>query len=205
VAGSAPLAVALEQGSRWTFARALDWPGWCRRGKGDEAALEALASYRKRYAAAVGRRVPNSSFEVVARLPGSATTDFGAPGASGPIDDDPLTALEARRFQSIMRAAWDCFDRVADDAPDVLTKGPRGGGRDREAIVEHVREAERAYARQWQVTVPPRTPWPEQRDEVLEVLTRRPARTKWSLRYGVHRVVWHVLDHAWEMEDRTPQ
>lgn len=24
----------------------------------------------------------------------------------------------------------------------------------------------------------------------------------WPLRYAVRRIVWHVLDHAWEIEDR---
>ncbi len=33
--------VQLELGKRWVFASALDWPGWCRRGKGEEAALAA--------------------------------------------------------------------------------------------------------------------------------------------------------------------
>jgi hypothetical protein len=38
-----PEPVFLERGRTWTFASALDWPGWCRRAKGgDEAALEAL-------------------------------------------------------------------------------------------------------------------------------------------------------------------
>ena len=26
----------------------------------------------------------------------------------------------------------------------------------------------------------------------------------WSPRYAVRRAAWHVLDHAWEIEDRTP-
>jgi hypothetical protein len=27
---------------------------------------------------------------------------------------------------------------------------------------------------------------------------------RWTPRYFVRRSVWHVLDHAWELEDRTP-
>jgi hypothetical protein len=27
---------------------------------------------------------------------------------------------------------------------------------------------------------------------------------RWSPRYFVRRVAWHVLDHAWELEDRLP-
>jgi hypothetical protein len=32
-----------------------------------------------------------------------------------------------------------------------------------------------------------------------------PRRTKkpWSPRYGVRRAAWHVLDHAWEIQDRS--
>jgi hypothetical protein len=32
-----------------------------------------------------------------------------------------------------------------------------------------------------------------------------PRRTKnpWSPRYAVRRAIWHVLDHAWEIEDRS--
>ena len=45
--------VHLEQGRTWTFACAVDWPGWARHGKGDEAALEQLMAYAERYAAVV--------------------------------------------------------------------------------------------------------------------------------------------------------
>jgi hypothetical protein len=26
---------------------------------------------------------------------------------------------------------------------------------------------------------------------------------KWTARYAAHRIAWHALDHAWEIEDRT--
>ena len=26
---------------------------------------------------------------------------------------------------------------------------------------------------------------------------------RWTARYAAHRVAWHALDHAWEIEDRT--
>ena len=25
----------------------------------------------------------------------------------------------------------------------------------------------------------------------------------WPARYAAHRIAWHALDHAWEIEDRT--
>jgi hypothetical protein len=26
---------------------------------------------------------------------------------------------------------------------------------------------------------------------------------KWTTRYAAHRIAWHALDHAWEIEDRS--
>ena len=37
--------VYLKRRKNWVFASSLDWPGWCRRGKGDIAAIDALKSY----------------------------------------------------------------------------------------------------------------------------------------------------------------
>ena len=112
--------VYLELGRSWTFACALDWPGWCRRGKGEEAALEALAAYAGRYAAVVGPSFTPGALEVVGRLPGSATTDFGAPDGRGPWDDVPLVGDEA--------------DRQAERLRRVLARPrPRGGGSTRGA------------------------------------------------------------------------
>ena len=28
---------------------------------------------------------------------------------------------------------------------------------------------------------------------------------RWPLRYAVRRLAWHVLDHAWEIEDKQPE
>jgi hypothetical protein len=188
--------VYLETGTTWTFACALDWPGWCRRGKGDGAALEALLAYADRYAAVVGE-APDPRLTVLGSVKGNATTEFGAPGVVSEWER-PLKATDLPRLQ----ACWHAFDAVVAGAPAALQKGPRGGGRDRDQIVEHVREAERAYGRQVGVKVPPRTPWPEQREQLLEGL-RAGAETKWPPSYAVRRIAWHVLDHAWEIEDKS--
>ena len=42
--------VYLEVGTKRVFACAVDWPGWCRSGRGEENALEALATAASRYA-----------------------------------------------------------------------------------------------------------------------------------------------------------
>ena len=48
-----PIAVYLEIGPKRTFAGAVEWPGWCRIGRGEEEALEALLAYAPRYARVV--------------------------------------------------------------------------------------------------------------------------------------------------------
>lgn len=82
------------------FAGALEWPGWCRSGKSEEQALDALATYAARYAV-VAREAgvafldtQAATFHVVERLPGTVGTDFGAPGDVATRDRDPLTVAE---------------------------------------------------------------------------------------------------------------
>src|SRR5438105_15635961 len=98
-----PVDVSLEVGAKRVFASALEWPGWCRSAKDEDAALDNLRAYGDRYAPvarAAGQRWPRGVADglvVVERLPGSATTDFGAPGAIGAWDRRGLTAREAQR------------------------------------------------------------------------------------------------------------
>ena len=70
-------------------------------------------------------------------------------------------------------------------------------------MLKHVQEAERAYTAKVGSRVPPRTPWSDQRDMVLEGLRGAPDDSSWPVRYAIRRMAWHVLDHAWEMEDRS--
>ena len=199
--------VYLEQGRTWTFACALDWPGWARRGKGDEAALEELASYAERYAlvvADVAPEFPGGELHVVGTLRGTGTTDFGAPDARGPWDDEPQDERSRARLADLLVACWTAFDRVVAASPPELRKGPRGGGRDRDTIVDHVREAERSYGRTLGVRVPPRTPWAEQRAAFETAIRTGEPDGRWPVRYAVRRFGWHVLDHAWEIEDKRP-
>ena len=105
----------------------------------------------------------------------------------------------------LVEAPWTVFDRVVEEAPAELRKGPRGGGRDRDAIVAHVTEAEMGYARQLGIEGPGRID--DLRAAILEVLRRpsdgSPLREKgWRPRYAARRIAWHALDHAWEIEDR---
>jgi hypothetical protein len=142
--------VYLEQGRTWTFACAVDWPGWARRGKGDEAALEQLLAYADRYAAVVPGFVPGV-LRVVGTVRGTGTTDFGAPDARGPWDDGPA---DLERLADRLEDCWAAFDRVLAGASAELRKGPRGGGRDRDDIARHVQESERSYGRSLRVAGP---------------------------------------------------
>jgi hypothetical protein len=213
--------VALEVGKKRVFATALAWPGWCRAGRDEDGALEALLAYAPRYAAVLKGKprftAPRSAdaFEVVERIRGDATTDFGAPGTPPAADDEPVSARELGRLVSILRACWNGFDGAIESATGrPLRAGPRGGGRDVAKIRAHVLDAELAYLKKLGGSAP-RGAGPEgsreayihalgarARGELPEVGPRGGSR--WSARYAARRAAWHVLDHLWELEDRVP-
>ena len=207
--------VYLELGKQRVFACALDWPGWCRAGKSEALALEALAAAAPRYArvaADAGFAFGiNEGLDVVTRVPGSASTDFGVPGAVPDLDREPLAEPGAERLASLVAAAWRELDRVVAAAPAELRKGPRGGGRDRDKIIAHVISAEASYIRSLGLrasTAGQEVPDPTWRPDVLDVLRNvrdgAPRTEKgWPPRYAARRIAWHVLDHAWEIEDRS--
>jgi hypothetical protein len=130
--------VYLEEGKNSVFAVSLEWPGWCRRAKTTELAIEALDAYRDRYAQIVTTPFQPGPFEIVGTLPGNVTTNFGAPDVRGPWDEVPLNATELSRQIAVLQDCWNFFDVTVENAPSGLRKGPRGGGRDRDAIADHV-------------------------------------------------------------------
>jgi hypothetical protein len=196
--------VYVEASAQRAFASAADWPGWCRSGKTEDAALQALAEYAPRYApiaklAKLDFPKDATSFDVVERLKGNATTDFGAPGMPAKDESKPMTAKETERLASLVEACWEYLDRIRARAPESLRKGPRGGGRDREKMYAHVLESEMGYARQIGVRI--KEP---DRDALREAFRSPDKDAKWPLPYAMRRIAWHALDHAWEMEDRIP-
>jgi hypothetical protein len=216
-------AIYLEVGDKRVFAGAIDWPAWARSGRDDDAALEALFAYAPRYARALkgtglSFEVPQdpSALRVVERLPGTATTDFGAPDVPPSADAEPLRDGDLRRFATLFRACWRAFDRAAEAAARVeLTKGPRGGGRDLGKIVDHVLGSDESYLSMINAKAPRGGP-DGRADRVrravlgaLEVAVREGVPPgprggkRWTPRYFVRRSAWHALDHAWEIEDRT--
>lgn len=212
------IAVCLEVGSKRVFASALDWPGWARSGKDEQQALDALRAYAPRYAVVAeeaGLELPKKiELEVVERVPGSASTEFGVPGEAVAAEKKDLTAAEADRLARLIEAAWRVFDRTVAKAPAELRKGPRGGGRDRDKIAAHVLDAEGgAYAGKLGLRLkpPPAADKPavaafraELAQAIRQARKAEPAKAKgWLPRYAARRIAWHVTDHTWEIEDRS--
>ena len=221
---SGRVAVFLEVTPEQAVASALDWPGWCRAGRDEGAALEALASYAGRYApvaAHAGFGFPATvAFEVVERVPGGPTTAFAAPECRRPFpqvtagaERAKVTPAAARRLAGLVTAVWVVFDEVAAASPAELRKGPRGGGRDRDQLIGHVIGADTAYARKLGVKrkqpAAGDTPAIGELREAIAAVVGAPSDGSpvveggWTTRYAARRIAWHVLEHAWEMQDRA--
>ena len=221
------LPIYVEIAPKRAFAGALDWPGWCRSGRTEHDAIAALVAYRPRYGAVAtraGERLPaiaeSSDVEIVERLKGDAGTEFGVASLSPSADERTVDKAEIDRMQRLLKACWATFDEAVEAAEGVeLRKGPRGGGRDLAKIVGHVVESEESYMVQLGVRRPKRptsdpldTIGPV-RDRILSAIEDRAldrpmadankVTKRWTPRYFVRRAAWHVLDHAWEIEDRS--
>ncbi|TMF92135.1 MAG: hypothetical protein E6I10_14025 [Chloroflexi bacterium] len=150
---------------------------------------------------------------MIERLAGSASTEFGVPGAVAKRDTTRLTADEGKRLAVLLQAAWAVYDDVVVASPAELRKGPRGGGRDRDKMADHVRDAEGAYVRKLGLRLAPpdrhdRRALAEFRAAIAQAI-QRPSNGAalvekgWPQRYAARRIAWHALDHAWEMQDRS--
>ena len=217
--------VYLESGKKRVFAGALEWPGWIRSGPDERSALEALAVYGQRYRAAIeeactGFKAPEAtSFDVVERLEGSSATDFGVPGRIPTFDVEAVDDSELERLEQILRAVWQSFGEGVEAAKGLaLRSGPRGGGRSLDKMIGHVCEGEQGYlrmlGRSHEATAEdPLARLAGMHDAFLEALVLRsrgeiPDRgprggVRWPVRYAVRRAAGHVLDHLWEIEDRS--
>ena len=156
--------VYTETGRRVIFACAAQWPGWCRKGRSEEAALAELAAYASRYAVVADRAgvafdtsTAASQFAVVERVPGTATTDFGALDVSPELDKKPSTPDQ--RASLIDAGERDLGDirgdrrrRAADVAQGTARRRARQG-RHRRARPRD-RSAARAHARPQGTAVP---------------------------------------------------
>jgi hypothetical protein len=206
---------------RRVVAGAMDWPGLDRWGASEDEAIEKLLAYVPRYLP-VARRVRRGSelerareIDVVERVAGSSSTDFwGIAHVPSMIEGDGLSGADLDRRLELLGACWAEFDAVSERVSGELRPGPRSAGRTRDQIIRHVLVNEpEQFSRKVEVRTPPEV-----------VLTRRglavhrrayvdairayaaegkPAR-RWPIAFLIRRTAHHVMDHAWELEDRDP-
>lgn len=215
--------VYIESGEKKVFVTAIDWIGLARAGETEEAALKALVAYAPRYiesmgTVAKGLKPPTSvnDLDVVQRLPGNKTTDFGAPDAILPSDREQVSERELDAAIKYLRAAWDAFEAAAKRAKGktLAPSGPRGGGRSIEKMTAHVREADEGYTLAiGGKSKPVGAPWPVVQGNFIAAAKARNAGElpdfgprggeRWPALFAMRRSAWHSLDHAWELEDRS--
>ncbi len=213
--------VMVERGKKKrVVACAFDWPGWDRSAKTEDDAVRVLDAYRPRYATVAALAGLADEFDatgelaVVERVAGNGMTDYyGVSGRAAQPELEQMSEAACERKIALLRACWTTFDDVASRVSAELRKGPRGGGRDRDEIVRHANGAE-IYEHATKVGV--RTPLEARRDPVAlgahreafcaairEFNARGPSAGKWwTVQFLIRRCAWHMLDHAWEMEDR---
>jgi hypothetical protein len=215
-----PVRVMLEQGKkRRVVACAFDWPGWDRSARIGGDVLAVLAAYRPRYAkvaelAGFGAAFAAAGdFEVVEHVEGIGMTDYyGVSGRAATPEHDQMTDAECERKIALLQASWRTFDDFAARVSAELRKGPRGGGWEKPRIIRHVNGAEiDELAPKVGVKVPLETRDDAEalsayRDAFVEGIREHHARGEparsWALQFLIRRCAWHMLDHAWELEDR---
>lgn len=214
------LRVILEIGKkRKVVAGAMDWPGLDRWGTSEADAISKLESYLSRYASVADRAGLTDGFrgsttiDVVERVPGSSSTDFwGIAHVPSELEREVLSPAGLERRLDLLRAAWASFDDVAARVSAELRPQPRGGGRSRDQIIRHVYINEPGqFSRKVEVRTPPDVVMTAgglatHRLAYLDAIRAynadgKPART-WPIQFLIRRTAHHVMDHAWEMEDR---
>ena len=215
------LRVILEIGrARKVVASAYEWPGLDRWGTSEDDALAKLEAYLPRYAPVAERAGMASAYarsrdiEVIERVRGSSSTDFwGIAHVPSETEREVLSAKDLERRLDLLRATWAYFDDTAERVSAELRPQPRGkGGRSREEIIRHtILNEPHQFSRKVEV----RTPFeavltPDglamHREQYLDGIRAynadgRPART-WPIQFLIRRSAQHMMDHAWEMEDR---
>ena len=217
------LRILLEIGPKGkrVVASAMDWPGLERWGRTEEEAVDRLLAYAPRYPAVAERAGLRDEFEreaspdIVERTPGNTSTDWwGIAHVPSAAEGEPLDDDELERRIGLMRASWAYFDDTSNAVGEPLTKGPRGGGMDRDQLVRHVYASERHNY--WRkvgireddgVRLTP-AELADLRERYVTAIREyhaegRPAR-RWPLRFLIRRTAQHAVDHAWEIEDRDP-
>jgi hypothetical protein len=217
-----PVRTVVEHGpkDKKVVAFALDWPGWSRGAKTAELAIETLESYRDRYrpvaiGAGLGDEFDGAGpLEVIEDRVGTGSTDFwGISFSPSSFEQDPMDEVELERKIEILRACWSFFDDTAARVSAEMRKGPRGGGRDRDRIIRHtIRTESEDFAKKVGLRIPEEGALSpdglrEFREAYVAAMHAYNAgegkrMRSWTLPFLVRHSAYHVMDHAWEMEDK---
>jgi hypothetical protein len=221
--GGTPVRVVIQRGpkGRKSVAFSLDWAGWERGGKTGERAFETLEAYRPRYRPIAELAGMSDEFdaagplEVVQDVPGTPSVDFwGISFSPSSLETEPMSAADLERGITLLQACWTYFDAVGARVSPQMRQGPRGGGRDRDRIIRHViRNESEDFAKQVGLRIPEEaalTPdgLRSHRENYVTAMRAYNAgqvarrMRSWNLPYLIRHSAYHVLDHAWEMEDK---
>ncbi len=217
-----PVRTVVERGPKGkkAVAFAVDWPGWSRGAKTPELALAALESYRQRYHPIARAAGMADEFDAAGRLKviedriGTGSTDFwGISFSPSSSEQRPMRDAEIDRKIELLRACWAFFDRVGKRVSAEMRKGPRGGGRDRDRIIRHtIRTESEDFARRVGLRIPEEgalspaglLAYRKAYLAAMRAYNRgegKPMRS-WTLPFLIRHSAFHVMDHAWEMEDK---
>jgi hypothetical protein len=219
---TAAVRTILERGPKGkkSVAFAVDWPGWSRGAKTSDEALATLESYRERYrpiavAAGMAREFDRArALGVIEDRIGTGSTDFwGISFSPSSVEHEQMDDGDLNRKIKLLRACWSYFDRVAEHVSADMRKGPRGGGRDRDQIIRHtIRVESEDFARRLGLRAPEGAALTssglhDHRASYVAAMRRyhagegKPMRS-WTLPFLIRHSAFHVMDHAWEMEDK---
>ena len=217
-----PVRTVLERGPKGkkAVAFAIDWPGWSRGAKAPDLALATLESYRRRYRPIALAAGMADEFDIAGPLDviedriGTGSTDFwGISFSPSSFEQGQMDDTEIDRKINLLRASWAFFDSVAARVSAEMRKGPRGGGRNRDRIIRHtIRTESEDFAKRVGLRIPEGgalTPdgLVAHRESYVAAIRaynggegRR--MVSWTLPFLIRHSAFHVMDHAWEMEDK---
>jgi len=217
-----PVRTVVERGPKGkkAVAFAVDWPGWSRGAKTADLALATLESYRPRYrpiavaAGVVDEYDAAGPLDVIEDRVGTGSTDFwGISFSPSDSEQGPMGDAEIDRKIRLLRACWAFFDGVAGRVSAEMSKGPRGGGRDRDHIIRHtIRVESEDFAKRVGLRIPeggalsPDGLLAYREEYVAAMHAYNSGEGKrmqsWTLPFLIRHSAFHVMDHAWEMEDK---
>ena len=202
-----------------SVACAFDWPGWDRSGKTEEDALEVLEAYRPRFAqvaerAGLGDAFANAGeFEVVERVAGIGMTDFyGLSGVPPTPEHDQMSDAECERKIALLRrrgrpstrpghACRPSCARAREAAAASATRSSATSSAGR-STTWRTRSASRSRSRRVRIPRPCARTAPRSSTGSATTTPAASRRGPGTVQFLIRRCAWHMLDHAWEMEDR---